>query len=71
MSAIEATSPSAAPSTSPRYQALLSPERRGLAMGVMQNFGSNLLGSFAAPVLRAHSRCSWGPFRPKPSASLT
>jgi predicted MFS family arabinose efflux permease len=25
--------------------------RRGLAMGVMQNFGSNLLGSFAAPVL--------------------
>jgi ACS family hexuronate transporter-like MFS transporter len=27
------------------------PERRGLAMGVMQNFGSNLLGSFAAPVL--------------------
>jgi MFS family permease len=29
----------------------VSPERRGLAMGVMQNFGSNLLGSFAAPVL--------------------
>src|ERR1700689_502742 len=27
------------------------PERRGLAMGVTQNFGSNLLGSFAAPVL--------------------
>jgi MFS transporter, ACS family, hexuronate transporter len=27
------------------------PERRGLAMGIMQNFGSNLLGSFAAPVL--------------------
>jgi MFS transporter, ACS family, hexuronate transporter len=27
------------------------PERRGIAMGVMQNFGSNLLGSFAAPVL--------------------
>jgi len=26
------------------------PERRGLAMGVMQNFGSNLLGSFVAPV---------------------
>ena len=26
-------------------------ERRGLAMGVMQNFGSNLLGSFVAPVL--------------------
>ena len=29
----------------------VSPERRGLAMGVAQNFGSNLLGSFAAPVL--------------------
>jgi len=29
----------------------VSPERRGLAMGIMQNFGSNLLGSFVAPVL--------------------
>jgi predicted MFS family arabinose efflux permease len=29
----------------------VKPERRGLAMGVTQNFGSNLLGSFAAPVL--------------------
>jgi MFS transporter, ACS family, hexuronate transporter len=29
----------------------VSPERRGVAMGVMQNFGSNLFGSFAAPVL--------------------
>ncbi len=28
----------------------VSPERRGLAMGVTQNFGSNLLGSFVAPV---------------------
>ncbi len=27
------------------------PERRGLAMGVTQNFGSNLLGSFIAPVV--------------------
>ena len=27
------------------------PERRGLAMGIMQNFGSNLLGSFVAPVV--------------------
>ncbi len=27
------------------------PEQRGLAMGVTQNFGSNLLGSFVAPVL--------------------
>ncbi len=31
----------------------VSPERRGLAMGVTQNFGSNLLGSFVAPVLLA------------------
>jgi len=29
----------------------VSPERRGIAQGVAQNFGSNLLGSFAAPVL--------------------
>lgn len=29
----------------------VSPERRGLAMGVMQNLGSNLLGSTAAPLL--------------------
>lgn len=29
----------------------VSPERRGVAMGIAQNFGSNLLGSFAAPVL--------------------
>lgn len=29
----------------------VSPQRRGLAMGIAQNFGSNLLGSFAAPVL--------------------
>jgi MFS transporter, ACS family, hexuronate transporter len=29
----------------------VKPSHRGLAMGVTQNFGSNLLGSFAAPVL--------------------
>ena len=29
------------------------PEHRGLAMGVTQNFGSNLLGSFVAPVVLA------------------
>jgi len=29
----------------------VGPAHRGLAMGVAQNFGSNLLGSFAAPVL--------------------
>lgn len=30
---------------------LVAPHQRGVAMGVMQNFGSNLLGSFVAPVL--------------------
>jgi MFS family permease len=29
----------------------VSPERRGLAMGIAQNFGSNLFGSFIAPVV--------------------
>lgn len=29
----------------------VSPARRGLAQGIAQNFGSNLLGSFVAPVL--------------------
>ena len=29
----------------------VSPRRRGLAQGIAQNFGSNLLGSFVAPVL--------------------
>jgi len=29
----------------------VKPRHRGVAMGVVQNFGSNLLGSFAAPVL--------------------
>lgn len=41
----------------PISQALIAaevpPERRGLAMGVTQNFGSNLLGSFVAPVALA------------------
>jgi ACS family hexuronate transporter-like MFS transporter len=36
------------------------PERRGIAMGVMQNFGSNLLGSFAAPVLLVGFASAWG-----------
>jgi predicted MFS family arabinose efflux permease len=31
--------------------AAVEPDRRGVAMGITQNFGSNLLGSFAAPVL--------------------
>jgi predicted MFS family arabinose efflux permease len=36
------------------------PERRGVAMGVMQNFGSNLLGSFAAPVLLVGFAAAYG-----------
>lgn len=35
-------------------------ERRGIAMGVMQNFGSNLLGSFAAPVLLVGFAAAYG-----------
>ena len=39
----------------PISQALMAAEtpdeKRGLYMGIMQNFGSNLLGSFAAPVI--------------------
>ena len=35
-------------------------ERRGVAMGVMQNFGSNLLGSFAAPVLLVGFAAAYG-----------
>jgi MFS family permease len=38
----------------------VSPARRGLAMGVMQNFGSNLLGSFAAPVLLVGFATAYG-----------
>ncbi len=38
----------------------VSPQRRGLAMGVMQNFGSNLLGSFAAPVLLVAFATAYG-----------
>lgn len=38
----------------------VSPERRGLAMGVMQNLGSNLLGSFVAPVLLVGFAAAFG-----------
>jgi predicted MFS family arabinose efflux permease len=38
----------------------VSPERRGLAMGVTQNFGSNLLGSFVAPVVLVAFANAWG-----------
>lgn len=38
----------------------VSPERRGLAMGVMQNLGSNLLGSTAAPLLLVAIATAWG-----------
>jgi MFS transporter, ACS family, hexuronate transporter len=51
----------------PISQALVAaevrPERRGLAMGVTQNFGSNLLGSFVAPVVLAAfaTHAGWRP----------
>jgi len=38
----------------------VKPQHRGLAMGVTQNFGSNLLGSFAAPVLLVGFADSFG-----------
>jgi ACS family hexuronate transporter-like MFS transporter len=38
----------------------VSPRRRGLAMGVMQNFGSNLFGSFVAPVLLVGLAAAYG-----------
>ncbi len=38
----------------------VSPQRRGLAMGIMQNFGSNLLGSFVAPVLLVAFATAYG-----------
>jgi predicted MFS family arabinose efflux permease len=38
----------------------VGPEHRGLAMGVAQNFGSNLLGSFAAPVLLVGFAAAYG-----------
>jgi len=38
----------------------VSPERRGLAQGIAQNFGSNLLGSFVAPVLLVAFATSFG-----------
>jgi MFS family permease len=40
--------------------ASVSAERRGLAMGVMQNFGSNLFGSFFAPVLLVAFATAYG-----------
>jgi ACS family hexuronate transporter-like MFS transporter len=38
----------------------VSPERRGLAQGIAQNFGSNLLGSFVAPVLLVAFAATFG-----------
>lgn len=40
-----------APISQSMIAATVPDERRGLAMGVMQNLGSNLLGSFLAPVM--------------------
>jgi MFS family permease len=36
------------------------PSRRGHNMGVMQNFGSNILGSFLAPLLLVFIAAHWG-----------
>jgi len=38
----------------------VSPERRGMAMGVTQNLGSNLLGSSAAPLILIPVAMAWG-----------
>ena len=38
----------------------VEPKNRGLAMGVAQNFGSNLLGSFVAPVLLVAFATAYG-----------
>jgi len=38
----------------------ISPERRGLAQGVTQNFGANLLGSFVAPILLVAFATAYG-----------
>lgn len=38
----------------------VTPERRGLAQGIAQNFGSNLLGSFVAPVLLVSFAAAYG-----------
>jgi predicted MFS family arabinose efflux permease len=38
----------------------VSPERRGLAQGIAQNFGSSLFGSFVAPVLLVAFATAWG-----------
>ncbi len=38
----------------------VAPERRGLAMGVAQNLGSNLLGSGLAPLLLVPVAMAWG-----------
>jgi MFS transporter, ACS family, hexuronate transporter len=38
----------------------IAPSQRGLAMGITQNFGSNLLGSFVAPVLLVSIAAAYG-----------
>ena len=38
----------------------IAPERRGMAMGITQNLGSNLLGSTAAPLLLVAIAAWWG-----------
>lgn len=49
-----------APISHAMVAAEVSPERRGLAQGITQNFGSNLLGSFVAPVLLVAFAAAYG-----------
>ncbi len=37
-----------------------SPERRGMNMGIMQQFGSNILGTFLAPLIMVGMATLWG-----------
>lgn len=49
-----------APISQTMIAAEVPPERRGLAMGLMQNFWSNILGSFAAPLVLVWIAQVWG-----------
>ena len=49
-----------APISQSMIAAVVPPERRGLAMGLMQNFFSNILGSFVAPITLVWIASEWG-----------
>lgn len=48
-----------APISQSMIAAVVPPERRGLAMGLMQNFWSNILGSFVAPITLVWIATQW------------